>query len=166
MQGDLSPLFYYLFMIQEAYLKEILEPVIRDNQLLLVNVHVTQQNKITVIIDSIRGVTIDDCALVNRYLEEHLDRNQEDFSLEVSSPGADQPLKLREQYIKNRGRRMQIDLHTGKRLIGILQEVHEKGIVLSIDIAAARRKKSAETESDLTPIGWEEIKQGKVIITF
>lgn len=153
-------------MIQEIYLKEILEPVIRDNQLLLVDVHVTQQNRITVIIDSVKGVTVDDCALVNRYLEEHLDRESEDFHLEVSSPGADQPLKLREQYGKHRGRKMQMELNNGKRITGTLLEVTEEGIVLQEDIPAGRKKKKEGEGSGTVPVAWENIKQGKVIISF
>lgn len=153
-------------MIQEAYLKEILVPVIRDNQLLLVDVHVTHQNRITVVIDSAKGVTIDDCALVNRYLEEHLDRESEDFHLEVSSPGADQPLKLWEQYGKHRGRKLQIELNDGKRFTGTLLEVTNEGIVLQENKLAGKKKKKEGEESGGVPIAWEDIKQGKVIISF
>lgn len=153
-------------MIQEIYLKEILEPVIRDNQLLLVDVNVTHQNRITVVIDNIKGVTIDDCILVNRYLEEHLDREAEDFHLEVTSPGADQPLKLREQYIKHGGRKMQVELKNGKQLTGTLLKVTEEGIVLREDLSGRKKKKTNEEGSDSIPILWDDIKQGKVIISF
>ncbi|NMB71091.1 MAG: ribosome assembly cofactor RimP [Bacteroidales bacterium] len=153
-------------MIQETYLKEILEPVIRDNQLLLVDVHITPQNRITIVIDSIKGVTIDDCVLVNRYVEERLDRESEDFHLEVSSPGADQPLKIREQYLKHRGRKMQIELLTGKQLTGTLREVSEEGIILEQEIPDGKKKNSEGKGSGIVSLGWEEIKQGKVIISF
>jgi ribosome maturation factor RimP len=150
-------------MIQETYLKEILEPVIRDNQLLLVDVHITPQNRITIVIDSIKGVTIDDCVLVNRYVEERLDRESEVFHLEVSSPGADQPLKIREQYLKHRGRKMQIELLTGKQLTGTLRKYRRKGSFWNKKFRTGKRKIQKEKDQVLFPLDGKKLNRGKLL---
>src|SRR5690554_3690461 len=80
----------------------------------LVDIQVSASNAIRVFIDSYDGIDIDHCVAISRHIEHNLDREEEDFELQVSSPGLSEPLKVKEQYIKNIGREMEVDLEGGR----------------------------------------------------
>jgi len=114
--------------IIEAHLREILST--RD--IFLVEVKVDNSSKIRVHIDKMEGISIDDCAGVSRELEGKLDRDQEDFALEVSSPGLDSPFRVKEQYDKNMGKMVSVQCKDGSKVLGILKEVGEEQVLLEI----------------------------------
>ena len=127
----------------------------------LVEVLVKPGNRIYVFIDGDHGVTIDDCVALSRFIESKFDRETEDFELNVSSAGADQPIRLPRQYLKNIGRSLQVKLSEEETVTGKLEAVNESGIVLTTT-ADKKKKIPAETLN----IPFETIVESKVIISF
>lgn len=127
----------------------------------IVDVKVSTGNVIDVKVDSDNSISIDDCIKISRNIEFNLDREKEDFSLNVSSAGLDQPFKLLRQYKKNVGKEVSVLLNTGKKVKGILLSVTDK--TLSIEIPANKKKKTKKSEADFL---LEDIKETKSIISF
>ncbi len=104
----MSPLLLLKFMLKEKA-KKLLEEALAENEsLFLIDFKVSSGNKIDVVLDGDNGVTLKDCMAVSRAIEHNLDREEEDFSLEVASAGASSPLKMPRQYKKNIGRKLEI----------------------------------------------------------
>lgn len=127
----------------------------------LVDVLVKPGNRIYVFIDGDHGVTIEDCVEVSRFLESHMDRESLDFELNVSSAGADQPIRLPRQYHKNIGRSVKVERTDGRVITGKLLEAGEKGILVSVP----GDKKKKIPQEDLL-LEFDQIKEAKVIISF
>ena len=85
---------------------------------------------IRVFVDSPEGLPISRCVEISRLIEGNLDRDLQDFALQVSTPGLDQPLKIRPQYDKNVGRGVKVQMHDGRSVEGVLTEVEDAGIVV------------------------------------
>ena len=100
----------------------------------LVETRIKPTNNIKVFVDGDDGITIDKCVRFNRALYKKIEEAnifpEGDFSLELSSPGLDEPIKLMRQYKKNIGRKVEIILHDGTRKEGILRELSEDGIIV------------------------------------
>ena len=119
-------------MIEKIKILEIVSEALEGSDKFLVNLKITPDNRIYIDIDGDNGVTIDDCIELSRAVESRLDRNEEDFALDVSSAGADQPLKLTRQYVKNLGREVEVETVDGEKLEGILGAADEESITLRI----------------------------------
>lgn len=98
--------------------------------LFLIDLKVSSGNDIVVILDGDEGVTLQDCLDASRAIENNLDREEEDFSLQVMSAGLSEPLTLPRQYAKNIGRALAITTKDGKSVKGELSSTDENGIVL------------------------------------
>ena len=100
----------------------------------LVEIRIKPTNNVKVFLDGDNGITIEKCVQFNRSLYKKIEEAGifpgGDFSLEVSSPGLDEPLKLKRQYSKNIGRKVEIVLLDGTRKEGNLQDVSEDGIIV------------------------------------
>ena len=119
-------------MIEKIKILELVNQHLEGTDKFLVNLKITPDNRIYVDIDGDNGVTIDDCRELSRAIESSLDRNEEDFALDVSSAGADQPLKLKRQYTKNLGREVEALAADGEKTIGILSEVGDDDFMLHV----------------------------------
>lgn len=120
--------------------------------------------KLLVIVDGDQGITIDDCAEVSRALSDWLDARGEmvsPFTLEVSTPGLDQPLKLVRQYRKNTGREVRVHTRSGQIISGTLVDVTEGTIRLA---ATARGAKNPEVKTTDIPLA--EIEKTFVVVSF
>lgn len=127
----------------------------------LVEIFIKPINRIFVYIDGDHGVTIADCIELSRFIESRFDREKQDFELNVSSSGADQPIRRQRQYVKNIGRSLQVKLSENIIITGKLEAVDEKCITL---LTPGDKKKNTTPETlNLT---FEEIKESKVIISF
>lgn len=138
-----------------------------EENMFLVDVSVNAANVIHVEIDSFTGLTIDQCVAVSRHIEASLDRESEDFELQVSSPGAGQPFKVNEQYRKNQGRELEVTLAGGSVLKGLLAEATESGIVIETSVKEkpeGSSKKLLVTKKQ--QVLFEEIEKARVIISF
>ena len=154
-------------MITADHISELAEKGLKSTDCFLVDVHVTPMNKIIVQIDREKGVSISQCVELSRFLEKNLDRDAEDFELEVSSAGLDQPFKVLRQYQKNIGREVDVKLTDGKKFKGQLISADNNGITLqqvSREKTEGRKgKQLVERNMNFT---FPEIKETKVIIKF
>jgi ribosome maturation factor RimP len=104
---------------------------------------------------------------VNRHIESELDREIEDYELEVSSAGLNEPFKVLKQYLKNVGNEVEVLTKTGKKITGVLVEVHDNIFVLEIEKTEKPEgsKRKVTVIENLT-FAYEEIKTTKYIIRF
>ncbi|MGC9345503.1 MAG: beta-CASP ribonuclease aCPSF1, partial [Candidatus Bathyarchaeales archaeon] len=119
-------------MISEKHIQDLVESRIALSDMFLVEVIVSQGNEIRVLVDSKEGVSIEECVELSRWLGQELDRQDENYSLEVSSPGLGSPLKLMQQYEKNIGREVEVILKDGIKRKGKLMSVDEDTITLEV----------------------------------
>lgn len=98
----------------------------------MVDVRVSEGNAISILLDDDEGTSIAKCIALSRHLEDELDRDAEDFSLDVSSPGLDQPLKMHRQYQKNIGRDVQLKIRDAGKVAGKLIAATEDEIIIQI----------------------------------
>ena len=122
-------------MIDKELIVKLVEEKLASSSNYLVDVAVQPGNIIVVEIDNDESVCIDDCVELSRYLEDHLDRDVEDFELEVGSAGITSPFKVLRQYQKNIGNEVEVLLTAGVKLTGVLKSADENGIVLTADQA-------------------------------
>ena len=115
-------------MIDSGIIEEHLKVILADEGCFLVNIKVDNKNRILIQVDREEGLSIDNCVRISKKLESRLDRDTEDFALEVSSPGLDSPFKVLEQYIKSEGQEVRVVLLDGNTIEGVLTEVSDKGI--------------------------------------
>ena len=131
-----------------------------------VEVKMTPGNQITVLLDADNGITIEKCTAINKALYKYIEESgfftDGNFSLEVSSPGLDKPLKLHRQYKKNIGRKIEVELNDGTKLEGNLSHVNEEDIT----IEEKQGKKGKKITMKTTTILFNEIKHTTVLITF
>ncbi|MCD8538834.1 MAG: ribosome maturation factor RimP [Leadbetterella sp.] len=118
------------------------------------------RRKITVFLDSDVGITIDECSAFSRTLGNQLEEIiDEAFTLEVSSPGADSPLRLERQYRKNIGRSLRITKTDKTEIKGKLLEVNNDAVLIEPE---AKKK----VKQEVVTVLFEEIQEAKVIISF
>ena len=154
-------------MITQSKIQQLVETALEESDVYLVEVHVGQGSSITVYLDSDKGVTIDDCVKVSRYVEHQFDREVEDFELLVTSAGLDQPFKIKRQYIKNIGKEVDIVTKAGLRQKGILTKVNEEDVELvwKVKEKIEGSKKKEWIDKSLI-ISFEQIKTAKIVISF
>lgn len=154
-------------MIDKKIISQLLEKKLDGTDYFLVDVKVTLDNNIIVEVDNNEGVDIEFCANLSRYIESNLDRETEDFSLEIGSAGLTQPFKVLKQYSKNIGNEVEVLTKTGKKLKGILKQADESGFTIEIEKQVkpegSKRKITIQEDEQFT---YEEIKYTKYIIRF
>src|SRR4051812_32644635 len=124
-------------MDKQAQLKGIIEKELtkyfENSDLFLVEVSVLLNNKIQIFADGKVNITIDQCAAISRYIENYLETNGlvgEKYTLEVSSPGLDQPLKIKQQFDKQKGKMVDVVLKNGNKITGTLEDFDEEKIAV------------------------------------
>lgn len=153
-------------MITKELIISLAEEALKDTDRYVVDVTVSGDNVIEVYIDSDTSVTIDDCVEASRYIEEHLDRDAEDFELSVSSAGIDEPLLIVRQYGKYIGENLFITKNDGVKKMYKLVSVSD----LQIEVQEAEQKKYGKLTKilyhDNETILIEEIKEIRPYIKF
>jgi Uncharacterized protein conserved in bacteria len=154
-------------MIDSSEIARLIEEKLESSTNYLVDVSIKAGNYIVVEIDNDESVSIDDCAQLSRYLEENLDREKEDFELEVGSAGITSPFKILRQYTKNIGNEVEVLLKSGTKITGILKAATENEIVITIEkkVKPEGAKRKVIVEEDLT-YSLDEIKYTKYLIRF
>lgn len=131
----------------------------------LVDIKIKPTNNVKVFIDGDEGIAIEKCAAMNRRIYKIIEENGifpgNNFSLEVSSPGLDEPLKLLRQYKKNVGRKVEVVLKNGQKKEGKLIEATDSGIALE-----ETRGTPKKPETEVHHFTFEEIKATKIQILF
>jgi ribosome maturation factor RimP len=160
-------------MINKEKIKEIVLNYLGQGEITLVDLQVSQGNSIKVILDSLTGVTIEECVKVSHSIEAEMDRETEDFDLEVSSYGISQPFILPLHYQKNVNRVIEVFLKKGKSIKGQLKsvELNEKNELSQIEVAIRKKEKiegkKRKTEiEELLKIKPDDIQKAKLIQVF
>ncbi len=117
-------------MKKELVEQFVIEALSKDPSLFLIDLEILQDNKIAIVLDGDNGVPLNECIRVSRAVEGNLDREEEDFCLEVSSPDITKPLKVKRQYAKNKGRILKVKTEE-EMFEGKLEEVSDDGILLT-----------------------------------
>jgi ribosome maturation factor RimP len=154
-------------MIDKEIVRQAAEDFIKETEIFLVSVEVKPGNIIMVEIDSDDSVGIDDCIALNKFIESKLDRNIEDYELEVGSAGISQPFKILRQYLKYIGSEVEVLTKEGKKLQGILKDANEQNMTLTIEkqVKPEGTKRKITVEENLT-FTYDEIKYTKYLIRF
>ncbi|QBA63288.1 ribosome assembly cofactor RimP [Muriicola soli] len=147
----------------EALLDEVLK---EHPELFLIDFTVSSANQIKIVIDGDKGVNLEDCMTVSRAIEHNLDREAIDFSLEVTSPGATEPLTMPRQYGKNIGRTLEVK--TSETTVkGTLVSAEEEGITLEWKAREPKpigKGKTTVLKSVMVP--FSEIIKANVVLKF
>ena len=138
----------------------------QKKELFLVDLFITDSNKIVVTLDGDHGVILQDCIDISRAIEHNLDREEQDFSLEVASVGVGTPLKLIRQYKKNIGRMMIVKL-TNQTIEALMTAANDNFITLEWQAREPKKiGKGKETVSKKQEIPYSEIKEAIVTVIF
>lgn len=154
-------------MIEKNIVKQIVEEWLQDKDYFLVDVSVSNDNRIVVEIDHAEGVWIEDCVELSRFIESKLDREKEDFELEVGSAGIGQPFKVHQQYVNHLGQDVEVLTLDGVKYQGELHEVNDD--TFSILRTVKKKEEGAKRPrmvEELVTFRYDEIKYTKYLISF
>lgn len=153
-------------MLKEK-VESLLDKALEEHpSLFLIDFTVGGDNTIKVVLDGDKGVTLQDCMDVSRAIEHNLDREEEDFSLEVASAGATTPLRMPRQYTKNIGRKLKVRTDSGE-LEGTLVQATENNITLEWKAREPKPVgKGKVTVQKKRDIPFSEIQEAKVVLNF
>lgn len=154
-------------MIDKSIVKSLVEEWLDDKEYFLVDVEISKDNKIVVEIDHADGVWIEDCAQLSQYIEDHLNRDEEDYELEVGSAGLGQPFKVAKQYEIFIGEPVEVLDGDGKKVKGILKSVNGRDFTVTV-------KEKVKVEGKKRPVlmdvdhdyNMDTVKYTKYLISF
>lgn len=153
-------------MIEKDFILEIIEQELQGTELFLVDLKINTGNEIIVELDSDEGVYIDDCVNLSRSIEAKLDRDIEDFELEIGSAGLTSPFKIPRQYQKYSGKNVEVLLKDGVKMNGLLLASDSEGFTIQITKQikpeGAKRKTTIKEEIKFS---YEDVKYTKYLIS-
>ena len=134
----------------------------------LVDVSVSKDNDIVVTIESEEGkIELDDCVALSRYFETQFDREQEDYSLTVTSAGLDQPFKVLKQFEKAVGSKVEVQLKGGKKMVAMLEAADQDGVTLRYSVKeVVEGKKKKELVEHVDRFTMEQVNSVRPFIEF
>ena len=154
-------------MIDKEKVKSIFEEWLNDKEYFLVDVDINSENKIVVEIDHTDGVWIEDCVELSRFIEDRLDRDAEDYELEVGSAGLGQPFKVAQQYENHIGKEVEVLSADGKKYKGILKSVNAPMFVLTmqekVKLEGMKRPQMQDVDHEFC---MDDVKYTKYLISF
>ncbi|HLP73105.1 MAG TPA: ribosome assembly cofactor RimP [Bacteroidales bacterium] len=148
-------------MIAKETIKGIVDEYLKGSDIFLVSIKVSSSNSITVTADRKDGIGIDECVALHRYIESKLNRDVEDYDLQVSSPGLDTPFFVTEQYYKNEGGKVEVTDNEGVKYTGILKNVNNAGFELETEVKIKGKGKEMRELS----FNFENVKSTRVVLT-
>lgn len=154
-------------MIEKSTVSKIVGEWLDGKNYFLVDVTVSPDDKIVVEIDHAEGVWIEDCVDLSRYIESKLNREEEDYELEVGSAGIGQPFKVFQQYENHKGEEVEVLTKGGRKLTGVLKDANENNFTVAVEKkvkteGSKRPKLVAEDET----FAYDEVKYTKYLISF
>ena len=169
-QGAAAHLFY-AHTANMMNLSEIIDAIggeIVARGCFLVDVSVSKDNDIVLTIESENGkIELDDCVSLSRFFETKFDREQEDYSLTVSSAGLDQPFKVLKQYLKAVGSKVEVQLKGGKKMVALLEAADEESITLKYSAKeAVEGKKKKELVEHVDRFTMDQVNAVRPFIEF
>ncbi len=154
-------------MIEKKKVTELCEEWLEGKEYFLVDASVDADNRIVVEIDHKDGVWIEDCCELSRFIEDHLDRDVEDFELEVGSAGIGQPLKVLQQYVNHVGSEVEVLTAQGKKMQGRLTAADAEGFTL---VTQEKQRLEGKKRPQLVDVehrfGYDDVKWVKAVIDF
>ncbi|TWI14833.1 ribosome maturation factor RimP [Flavobacterium cauense R2A-7] len=166
MREAVLPSFYTNMTFKEKVSSVVNEALGQKPSLFLIDLTITDAYKIIVTLDGDNGVILQDCIDVSRAIEGGLDREEQDFSMEVASAGATSPLKMPRQFKKNIGRKLKVTTATEK-IEAEITDANDEFIVLEWSAREPKQVgKGKETVQKRAEVKYEDIKEAIVIITF
>ena len=148
--------------------QELLEAALAEHEhLFLIDLSINEANKISIVLDGDFGVNLQDCIDISRAVENKLDREEQDFSLEVASAGVSSPLKLVRQFKKNIGRTLKVKTIASEEVEAKLTAADDEKITLEWKAREPKKiGKGKETVEKKINLPYESIKEAVVIISF
>jgi ribosome maturation factor RimP len=154
-------------MIDKKKVSELCEEWLEGKDYFLVDANGDADNRIVVEIDHKDGVWSEDCCELSRFIEDHLDRDVEDFELEVGSAGIGQPLKVLQQYINHIGRSVEVLTAQGKKMTGVMTAADPDGFTVSTQekqkVEGKKRPQMVDVEHRFA---FDDVKWVKAVIDF
>ena len=154
-------------MIDKNVVKKLVEEWLQDKEYFLVSIEISPDDRIVVEIDHADGVWIEDCVALSKYIEDHLNRDKEDYELEVGSAGLGQPFKVPQQYINFIGKEVEVLDADGKKVKGILKAVEGNDFTVGVEekVKIEGKKRPVKQEVDHV-YQMDKVKYTKYIISF
>ena len=154
-------------MIDKNVVKKLVEEWLQDKEYFLVGIEISPDDRIVVEIDHADGVWIEDCVALSKYIEDHLNRDEEDYELEVGSAGLGQPFKVPQQYINFIGKDVEVLDADGKKVKGILKAVEGNDFTVGVEekVKVEGKKRPVKQEVDHV-YQMDKVKYTKYIISF
>jgi ribosome maturation factor RimP len=154
-------------MITLEQVKKLTDEKLEGTTNFIVDISIKPGNKIIILLDNDNGVSIGDCVAMSRHVEFSLDRETEDFELNVMSPGLTEPLKILRQYEKYIDKDVDVVTKENKKLTGKLLSANSEGIVLETQTKEkVEGKKTKQLTINNVPLTFNQIKETKVVISF
>lgn len=154
-------------MIKKQQIIDLIEEHFAGSDKFIVDVKVLAGNKIEVYVDAPNHIVIADCVALSRHIEGSLDREKDDFELQVSSPGATQPFKVVQQYKKYINSKVEVTTKEGKKHQGIILSANDNEFVLE---ETRKEKKTIgkgnQTVVENITLTYNQIKETKSILPF
>lgn len=165
MRGQKVPSFYKKMF--KNTVKDLLNKALEERtDLFLLEMSISDDNRIKIVLDGDKGVNVDDCMFVSRAIEHNLDREEVDFALEVASAGAASPIVNKRQYYKNIGRNLEVKT-ASDNIEGTLKDVSEEGISLEWKVREPKPVgKGKVTVKKEAIVAYSDIVEAKVMIKF
>jgi len=148
--------------------QEVLDAaLVERKELFLIDLSINDANKISIVLDGDLGINLQDCIDISRAVENNLDREEQDFSLEVASAGISSPLKLVRQYKKNIGRTLKVKTNSLEEIEAQLTMANDEKITIEWQAREPKKiGKGKETVEKKLELSYENIKEAIVIISF
>lgn len=154
-------------MIDKHIVKTLVEEWLADQDYFLVDIEVSNDNRIVVEIDHADGVWIEDCVTLSRFIEERLNRDVEDYELEVGSAGLGQPFKVPQQYVNHIGKEVEVLTKDGKKKHGILTAVNGTSFTITVQEKQKQEGKKRPVMVDVEQtFEMDDVKYCKYLISF
>lgn len=166
--GDRSPLFFNtVILIAKGKIENIIKDGISDSDVFVVDISIKPSNMIQVYLDKPGGIPLETCVKFSKLIESSLDRENEDFELQVSSPGLNEAFRVPQQYLKNIGKSIKVIGVDGEKYKGTIKSADEAGIDMEAEIRvklAGSKKKTTDIKS--VRLEYKDIKTAKVNLEF
>jgi ribosome maturation factor RimP len=153
-------------MVEEKEIKNLVEEKIQGTDCFIVEMKISPKT-ILIYLDKPEGITIEECAQVTRHIRNNYSNPDEleNYNLEVSSPGMDQPLKVYPQYLRRVGKTVKVNTTDGAEITGVLKSVEPEGIIIEESITRKDKNKKI-TETFTKNLAFSDIKETRIVISF
>lgn len=161
------PSFYKIMSFKDQVKVLLEEALLQKPSMFLIDLVVTEDNKVSITLDDDNGVILQDCIDISRAVESELDKDELIYSIDVASAGVSFPLKLTRQYKKNVGRNLKITTNEIDKLEAKLTEADDEKITLEWQSREPKKiGKGKETVNNKKQIAYTQIKEAIVLVSF